>query len=289
MIIVLALIATLYVSTLGMLWLHQEKFIFKPSPDYTPNLDIWGYKNHHLQLEWNGEQAHANLFTPLDSPLAQAELSTEERRELQHRETCLIFFYGNADSITASIERLRWFAKVFNSSIFVAEYPGFGQTAGPVGQSETATLMNHWNKTLQQDWGFRAEQRLIWGHSLGGAVASQFAARHGGHGLILENTFNNMIDMAGEIYPFMPIRWVCRHPFESDAALKNWSGPILQFHSPTDNVVPYDIGKKLFDSLDQNHKKVWVPLRSDHNRAYQQDPQTLIDNVRALFPTWVRP
>ena len=268
MVIVISLIAVLYSSTLLMLFVHQEKFIFKPKKSFSQELSIWGTKNHHLQNDyWKDGKAHAHLFTKEDSPFL------------------LVYFYGNASNIDTSLDKLRWLSQFVNASLFVADYPGYGETAGEPGQDEIAELMSIWDHTLTEQWNFPPEQRLVWGHSLGGAVAAQFAAKHGAQGLVLENTFNNMIDMAGEVYPFMPIRWICRHPFESDRALMNWTSPILIFHSEEDYVVPIELGSRLKKALPAKTSH-WQSTHGRHNQSYQESQSVYISSFQSIFPKW---
>ena len=267
MIIVFSLMAVLYSSTLLMLLIHQEKFIFKPKKSFSSEISIWGTKDHHIQLPWKDGQAHAHLFL----------------RENSSRS--LIYFYGNASNIDTSIEKCRWLSQFVDASIFVADYPGYGQTTGEPGQKDIADLMEVWDRELTNQWNLPAQQRLIWGHSLGGAVASQFAAKHGAFGLILENTFNSMIDMAGEAYPFMPIRMVCRHPFDSDLALKNWNKPTLIYHSEDDHVVPIELGIRLKESLPPGSGH-WVVTRGRHNQSYQESQSRYTSTFRSVFPSW---
>ena len=261
--------AILYVSTLTMLAVQQERIIFKKRPGFTEHMDIWGTQDIPLRMPWKDGQAEAHLLKKEDS------------------DRVLIFFYGNAHNTSQCLHRLRWLAQHVKCSLFVADYPGYGNTAGEPGQGEIAECFALWSQVLSQKFGLTPEKRLVWGHSLGGAVAAQFVAKEGAQGLILESTFNSMIDMASEIYPFMPMRWLCRHPFDSDQVLQHFKQPILIFHCPKDYVVPFDLGAKLYERLKGFGCPVqFFETQGGHNDGYIESGALMIRQAAKSFPEW---
>jgi hypothetical protein len=250
--VMVALIFFLYAGTFLMLIFSQEEIIFRPRSGFRENLRVLGMDHRPMELDWAGGKAKAMLWEKIGSP------------------GVLIFCYGNASNVEASHDRVGWLAEKVRLNIFVADYPGYGETPGEPSEDSIVELMGLWLKQLEIELKLGADKRIFWGHSLGGAVASQLVQKHGAAGLILENTFNNMEDMGGVVYPLMPLGWVLRHPFASDAALKDWKGPILQFHSAADGVVPFMLGKRLSETLAERGPYVWVETGGGHNNGYQE-------------------
>lgn len=259
--VVLSLGFFLYLGTFLMLVFSQEEVIFRPIPGFSEKLPIHGMVPKPMSMEWEEGEAKAMYWERAGSP------------------GVLVFFYGNATNIERMYERVKWLASHTKLSIFMADFPGYGVTSGRPTQRGIQELMGLWLDKLESDEGMDREKRILWGHSLGGAVAAQMAKSHGAAGLILENTFNNMEDMGGLIYPWMPIGWVLRHPFASDEALVDWKGVILQFHSPADGVVPFLLGQRLSEALRENPRYLWVETGGTHNGGYLEFSQTIWEGV----------
>jgi uncharacterized protein len=269
MLVILSLMAILYLSTLVMIAVQQERLIFKNRPGFSESMQIWGYQDIPLSLPWQNGVLRAHLFKKDPS------------------DRLVIFFYGNGDNAESCLERLRWMAAKCKASLFVADYSGYGGSTGQPGQAEFAQGYHLWSQLLTDQYGYDSSKRLLWGHSLGGAVAAQFAKSEGAEGLILEATFNNMIDMAGEVYPFMPLTWLCRHPFKTDEVLKHWDKPILIFHSPNDHVIPYDLGQKLYHELLPSCPKVkFFQIEGGHNSGTLENSEFIREQIAKSFPDW---
>ncbi len=101
------------------------------------------------------------------------------------------------------------------------------------------------------------------GESLGGAVAVQLAAEAPARGLVLENTFSSVRDMAGFHYPWLPVGMM-RTKFDSAAEIRKYHGPLLQVHGDADTIVPFALGRKLFDAANEPKKLVFI-AGGDHN------------------------
>ena len=115
---------------------------------------------------------------------------------------------------------------------------------------------------------FGESQIVLMGESIGGAVAVDLAADGGAPGLVLENTFSSLPDVAAFHYPWLPIRLVMRSTLDSAAKIRDYHGPLLQFHGDADQIVPYQLGQRLFEAANEPKRLVTIP-GGDHN-----DPRT---------------
>ena len=105
---------------------------------------------------------------------------------------------------------------------------------------------------------------VLMGESLGGAIIAQLAAQSPPRGLILENTFNRVADVAAWHYPWLPVKLLMRTKLDAAAAIANYHGPLLQIHGDADTIVPIQFACKLFDAANEPKHFVVIP-DGDHN------------------------
>ena len=109
-------------------------------------------------------------------------------------------------------------------------------------------------------------QIVVMGRSLGGAVAVDLAAKDGARGLILESTFTSMPEVGHAMAPWLPLRSLMKTQLNSQAKIASYHGPLLQSHGTADRLIPFTMGKQLFDAA--NEPKRFVPIQGgDHNRS----------------------
>jgi len=106
---------------------------------------------------------------------------------------------------------------------------------------------------------------VLHGQSLGAAVAIQLSLDKPIRGLIVESSFSSVIDMGQKLYPLLPIKWFCRFRYDSASKVSRLNIPKLFAHSLQDDLIPYDLGEKLYQAAAQ--PKEFVVLESSHNDA----------------------
>ena len=111
-----------------------------------------------------------------------------------------------------------------------------------------------------------AHQVILYGGSLGGAVAVDVASRHEHRSLILINTFASIPEMADYLFPYLPAGYFVRNKFDSLSKIPQCSRPLFQVHRTADGVVPYAQGERLFEHAIT--RKCFISLQGDaHDEA----------------------
>jgi len=154
--------------------------------------------------------------------------------------------HGNAGNVSDRV----WIPRDLSDvplHVFVFDYRGYGQSRGR--PSERGTEMDvsaAWETARMRVGGGEDPPIVLYGRSLGGAVALQAAAKLPVRGVVLESTFTSILELALLRYWWLLPRVACRHPYRSDLRISRVRAPVLAAHSPEDEVVPYEMGKRLF-------------------------------------------
>src|SRR5262249_34187589 len=118
---------------------------------------------------------------------------------------------------------------------------------------------------LAQREDIRPEEVVLYGRSLGGAVAVGLAAEYPVRGMVLERTFTNLVDTAAIHFPWLPVRRIMRNRYPSIDRIAGYHGPLLQSHGTDDEVVPFEMGKQLFEATPSADKQFFVVEGGRHN------------------------
>ncbi|WP_319582839.1 alpha/beta hydrolase [uncultured Pseudodesulfovibrio sp.] len=182
----------------------------------------------------------------------------------------LLLCHGNGGNISYLMETYRIFHDL-GLSVLSFDYSGYGRSEGrPSEKATRADALAAWDWLLREK-GFEPGQVVLFGRSLGGGVAARLAAdlTEAGTepgGLIMESTFTSLTAMGAARYPWLPVRWLVRHRYESLQALQTVRVPALFLHSPEDDLVPYAMGRTLFEEY--AGPKWFQALSGDHNCGF---------------------
>lgn len=174
----------------------------------------------------------------------------------------VLFCHGNGGSIAGRRHLLEAFSALGVSALMF-DYRGYGRSDGSpdeAGVLQDARAARAW---LAKRAGVAESAIVLWGESIGGGVAVDLA-QDGARGLILENTFTSIPDVAAKHYPWLPARTLMRNRYNSVEKIGKYRGPLLQFHGDADSIVPFELGQKLFAAANEPKQFVTVP-DGDHN------------------------
>ena len=177
----------------------------------------------------------------------------------------LLFFHGNAGNISHRRESIEIFHRL-GLNVFIIDYRGYGRSQGrPSEQGLYRDALAAWDY-LTSKKHISHEQILIFGRSLGGAVATDLAARVQSAGLIVESSFSSARDFARSVFPVLShLLWV-RYDFNTAAKINQVKSPVLVLHSPDDEIMPFQLGEKVLQSASQ--PKQFIQMQGDHNSGF---------------------
>jgi uncharacterized protein len=186
----------------------------------------------------------------------------------------VLYAYGNAGNLSHRSPRMKYLQKELRVAALVFDYRGYGRSEGTPTVEGILQDARAARKCLGGLAGVSESRIVLLGDSLGGAVATDLAGTDGARGLILENTFSSLKDVATYHYP--KLAWlVPADKLNSVSRIGRYKGPLLQCHGDADRTIPYALGLKLFEAAPGAKQFVRI-ARGDHN-----DPQSA-DYLRQL-------
>lgn len=172
-----------------------------------------------------------------------------------------VVFHGNAGY---SLHRT-YYAGGFGEDweVILFEYPGYGARGGRPSESAFFDAAEEAMRLLLDE---NDRPLLLVGESLGSGIACEMAKRFPDKvaGLLLVTPFTNLADVGKRHFPFLPVRWLLRDRYDNRQALKKYSGPVAVVLAERDEVIPADIGRRLFEEY-HGPKKLWVQPGRTHN------------------------
>jgi uncharacterized protein len=177
----------------------------------------------------------------------------------------VLLFHGNAGNISHRLDYAAMFERLGYGTLLV-EYRGYGRSTGSPSEQGTyrdAAASWQWLTATKRIGG---SDIVLFGESLGGAVAAWLAARERPRALVLASTFTSVPDLAAELYPFLPVRLLSRYDYNTLDALPRVNAPVLVAHSKSDDIIPYSHGERLFAAA--REPKSFLELRGGHNDGF---------------------
>jgi fermentation-respiration switch protein FrsA (DUF1100 family) len=176
----------------------------------------------------------------------------------------LLFFHGNAGNISHRLSSIKIFLDL-GLSVFIIDYRGYGQSEGkPSIDGTKLDALAAW-RWLTESKKIPPGKVIVFGRSLGGAVAMELTRAANPGALILESTFSSLSDMAP--FPSFIAPFLLGGDFwNSVETASGLTVPTLSIHSPQDEIVPYRQGRRVFEAV--AGEKAFLEIQGDHNSGF---------------------
>ncbi len=241
-------IAGVYLTFAGFLFIFQSHYIYYPERVLSVTPHSIGLQFESVSFETTDGVQLSGWFVPSESARG-----------------VILFCHGNAGNISHRLDSIQIFHQL-GLDVFIFDYRGYGQSEGKPTEQGTY-------KDAEAAWRYLIEERqvkpnevIIFGRSLGGAVASWLAQSHTPGGLILESTFTSLPDVAAGLYPYLPVRLLLRFEYNTAEYLGRVNCPVLIVHSRDDEIMPFSHGRRLFDMASEPKK--FLEISGTHNEGF---------------------
>ena len=244
----LAILGAVYGAILTMLLQLENKFIYMPASDREYWQPPAGLRYEDVTFESRaGNRIHA-WWCPQEG-------STYT----------ILFSHGNAGNLSGHAWIIPAMREAYQADVLIYDYPGYGKSGGTPSESGCYAAAEAAYDWLRKTKGVPAEKIILMGQSLGAAMACELATKHSHRGLVLLSPFTSVGDMAQQIFPIFPAKWLMVHRYDNLAKLKEYRQPILIGHARHDSIIPVSHGQRLFEAC-PSAVKVFHEIESgDHN------------------------
>ncbi|MDP2834030.1 MAG: alpha/beta hydrolase [Pseudomonadota bacterium] len=240
-------------------------FLFQDKLAYYPQI---GREIHSTPRE------HGMEYEPLTLTTPDAEKLDAWFVPAQQAHGVVLFLHGNAGNISQRMDSIAMFHRL-GYSVLIFDYRGYGRSSGKPSEAGLYQDGQAAWAHLTRQRGIEPARIVLFGESLGGAVAARLAAELVTQGrgpqdqpgaLVLSSVFTSVPDLAADLYPWLPARWLARLRYDTGAALAQTRSPVLVAHSPDDEIVPFRHGQRLFQAAPA--PKVFLQLAGGHNDGF---------------------
>ncbi|HUT32053.1 MAG TPA: alpha/beta hydrolase, partial [Planctomycetota bacterium] len=243
-VIIVVVIAAVYVGLCLLVYLVQARLVYFPIREIEATPRSLGLSYEEVKLQASGGIELSAWFIPCEGSRGT-----------------VLFCHGNAGNISHRLHIIRMFHDLgFGMLIF--DYRGYGQSQGsPTEHGTYLDAQAAWDYLVER--AVPAERIVIYGESLGGAVAAWLAKENAPGALVLQSTFTSLPDVGARVYPWLPVRLLSRFRYDARSHVQQVKCPVLVAHGSRDEIVPYALGRKLFEAA--NEPKEFLEISGSHN------------------------
>ena len=173
----------------------------------------------------------------------------------------ILFLHGNAGNLDNRIDKLNSLGSM-DINFLIISWRGYSGNPGNPSEAGLYKDVLGGIKWLNEK-GISNDQIILYGESLGTAIATEVGQNENFAGIILEAPFTSMVDMGQKIYPIFPVKFLLKDKYESKNKIKNLKSPILVLHGRKDKIVPFYMGEKIFEMANNPKFKYFTDL-DDH-------------------------
>ena len=200
--------------------------------------------------------------------------------------TTILWFHGNGGNISQRVDNILLVNRHLGANVFIFDYRGYGRSEGRPSEEGTYVDAEAAVEYLLSERRVAADRDLVlFGRSLGGAVAVEIATRRSVRAVILESPFTSVVAMATRTHPYVPaalVRSLVQSRYDSLAKIKDVHSPIMVLHGDRDDLIPFDIGRELFEAANEP-KRFYAIEGAAHNDTYLVGGGLYFDALRQFL------
>ncbi len=214
-----------YLALLIIIYLVQEKFIFKP------------------------EKLHAGFQFKYDVPFKELFFDVKPGVRINglhfFREApkgLILYFHGNTRSIKGWARYAKDFYR-YDYDVVMVDYRGFGKSTGKRSEEDLLSDMQFVYETLMQQ--YKQEHLIVYGRSIGSGFAAKLASDNNPRYLILDAPYYSFTEIMERYLPILPVRWVIRYRLRTDKWIMHVKCHTYILHGTKDRLIPISNSEKL--------------------------------------------
>jgi len=243
-------ILVIYISLLVLLFIFQRNLMYHPEEN--------NYSGDKLEVEVEKVKILTSDGINLQGWFHKKDLK---------RFKTIIYFHGNAGKLENRIHKLNHF-KDMDVNFLIIAWRGFSGNKGKPSEKGLYIDANSAIKWLKK-LGLKEKDIILYGESLGTGVATEIAQSNNYAGLILETPFTSMIEAAKNFYPYIPVSLLLKDKYDNQNKIKNINTPVLVMHGEVDQIVPFWMGKKIYEIANQPKYSHFTKF-DDHMMEYDE-------------------
>jgi len=252
-----------YLALVAFVYVRQPKMLYFPTREIEQTPAAIGLSFDEVRLKTADGLSIAAWHIP--APDARA---------------VLLFCHGNGGNISHRLDSIRIFHDL-GLSVLIFDYRGYGMSEGePTEKGTYLDAEAAWN-FLVKEKGVDPARIVIFGRSLGSAVAAELAMRRKAGALIIESGFSSITDIGRKYYPHMPVSLITRFHYATVDKVGSLALPKLFIHSPEDEIIPYAQGMKLYERAAE--PKEFLTLRGGHNEGFLLSGELYINGLQQFI------
>jgi fermentation-respiration switch protein FrsA (DUF1100 family) len=182
-------------------------------------------------------------------------------------EGTILWFHGNAGNLSDRVGPLESWHDELGVGVFMFDYRGYGASEGRPTEEGLYADARAALDAAAAEARVSPDELVLFGQSLGAAVAVELAGDRRVRGVVLEAAFTSIPDMARHHYSFLPVWPLLRTDFDSESRIAEIEAPLLMLHGRNDDIVPIDMGRRVFAAA-REPKEFNEVSGAGHNDVY---------------------
>ncbi|MDD5008316.1 MAG: alpha/beta hydrolase [Syntrophorhabdaceae bacterium] len=265
--IVIIAVALAYLGLTVMIYFQQDGMIYVPEKTITHNPHNIGLVYEEVSVRTKDGLSISGWYIPA-----------------KNEKAVILFCHGNAGNISSRLDSIRIFNDL-SLSVLIFDYRGYGRSEGR--PSEAGTYLD-----AEAAWDYLVNVKkippgriIVYGRSLGGAVAAEIALRRSPAALIVESGFTSVPDLGQKIYPWLPVRLISKFRYATIDKIGTIKCPKLIIHSRRDDIVPFEHGRALYEKA--SPPKEFLEIRGGHNDGFLLSGMTYTGGMEEFLERYV--